>query len=150
LESRHLRYAVAELLRQVGLDETFLARRAITLSGGQRQRVAIARAMAPNPQVLICDEPVSALDVSIQAQILDLFTQLRAKTGVALLFISRDLAVVRQVCDRVLVMKDGAIVEDGDVGEVFAAPRHAYTQALLDALPSTRPPALTAHYQGVL
>jgi peptide/nickel transport system ATP-binding protein len=105
---------------------------------------SMSRAMAPNPEVLICDEPVSALDVSIQAQILDLFGQLGAQTGVALLFISHDLAVVRQVCDWVLVMKDGAIVETGDVGAVFAGPQHPHARALLAALPIRRPSTLTA------
>jgi peptide/nickel transport system ATP-binding protein len=126
---------VAELLGQVGLPESFGSRKPVSLSGGERQRVAIARALAVGPALLICDEPVSALDVSVQAQILNLFKAIRGRQDVGYLFISHDLAVVRQVVDRVYVMFEGLIVEEGDVDEVLDRPKHAYTASLIDSLP---------------
>lgn len=133
---RTARAGVVPLLERVGLAADLVDRYPGQLSGGQRQRVAIARALAPRPSLIICDEPVSALDVSVQAQVLDLLAGIRATDGTALLFISHDLGVMHHVADRVLVMRNGAVVESGSVGEVFHRPRHAYTRALLDAVPS--------------
>ena len=123
------------LLEQVGLSEQHLASAPLRLSGGQRQRVSIARALAPEPEVIVCDEPVSALDVSIQAQVLDLLTDLQDELGVSYLFISHDLGVIHHMSDRILVMKDGRVVESGSADEVFERPRDPYTQRLLTALP---------------
>ncbi|MFC4997976.1 dipeptide ABC transporter ATP-binding protein [Dactylosporangium cerinum] len=129
------RERTVRLLEQVGLTGAHLASSPLRLSGGQRQRVAIARALAPEPSVIVCDEPVSALDVSIQAQVLDLLTDLQDELGVSYLFISHDLGVIHHVSDRILVMKDGRVVEHGTATEVFERPQHPYTRQLLTAVP---------------
>jgi peptide/nickel transport system ATP-binding protein len=132
---RRCRPQVLDLLRRVGLDPDVARRRPRELSGGQRQRVAIARALAPEPALIVCDEPVSALDVSVQAQILDLLGDIQEQSGIAMVFISHDLGVIQHMSDRVLVMKDGAVVETGLVEDIFHRPAHPYTQSLLAALP---------------
>lgn len=129
---------VGELLDLVGLPRGFRRRRPIELSGGQRQRVAIARAIAPRPSVIVCDEPVSALDVSIQAQVLDLLVDLRDHLHVGYLFISHDLGVVHHISDRVLVMNEGRVVEHGHADDVLYRPREHYTQRLVSAVPRVR------------
>ncbi|CAO5257483.1 dipeptide ABC transporter ATP-binding protein [Frankia sp. AgKG'84/4] len=130
---RARRDRIVALLDQVGLSADLLRRHPRELSGGQRQRLAIARALAPSPEVLVCDEPVSALDLTVQAQILDLLAVLRHELGLALLFISHDIAVIRHVSDRVLVMKDGWVVESGEAEQVLERPAHPYTRQLLAA-----------------
>lgn len=127
------RRRVAEFLPLVGLEEEHLGRKPAQLSGGQRQRVAIAAALVQGSKLIVLDEPVSALDVTLQAQILRLLADLKEKLGLSYLFISHDLAVVYQLCDRVAVMTGGEIVEMGDVDELYDHPKHEYTKKLLDA-----------------
>jgi ABC-type oligopeptide transport system ATPase subunit len=129
---------VRDLFDRVGLSPTLAGRLPTHLSGGQRQRVGIAAALASEPELIIADEPVSALDMSVQAQILNLFMDLQRDLGVAALFITHDLAVVSHVSDRVAVMYHGEIVETGDTEAVMHHPQHAYTQALLAAIPRPR------------
>ncbi len=146
------RERVVQLLSDVGLDAALVGRYPHELSGGQKQRVSIARALAVRPELIVCDEAISALDVSIQAQVLNLLVDLRERFSLAYLFISHDLRVVRHVSHRVAVMYLGQIVETGTTRDVFAEPRHPYTRALLAAAPSLNPnqPTLPARARGEL
>jgi oligopeptide/dipeptide ABC transporter ATP-binding protein len=135
------RERVEELLRLVGLEARFARRYPHEFSGGQRQRIAIARALAVEPKLIICDEPVSALDVSIRSQILNLLRDLQDRLGLAYIFVSHDLAVVKHIADRVAVMNLGEIVETADTDALFASPRHPYSRALLSAIPVPNPRA---------
>jgi peptide/nickel transport system ATP-binding protein len=141
---------VANLVRQVGLRTEHLRRYPHAFSGGERQRIGIARALSVNPRVVICDEAVSALDVSVQAQILNLLRDLQEQFELTYLFIGHDLSVVRHICDRVAVMYAGRIVELGETRQVFEAPSHPYTSALLSAAPVFDPEARARHKRVIL
>ena len=127
------RRRIVDMLERVGLDDSYLERKPSQLSGGQRQRVSIAAALLMEPRFIVADEPVSALDVTIQAQILKLLAEMKAQFGLSYLFISHDMNVVYQLCDRVIVMRKGNVVEEGNIDQIFDQPKHSYTKELVEA-----------------
>jgi len=142
-DAARIRQRIATLLELVGLDVRTMQRYPHEFSGGQKQRIVIARALALSPKIVVCDEPVSALDVSVQAQIINLLKDIQERLGVSYLFVSHDLGVVRQISHRVMVMYMGKIVEEAPKVEFFARPMHPYSQALLSAIPRARPGAVS-------
>lgn len=139
LDGGQVRRRVGDMLERVGIERSAMSRYPSQFSGGQRQRIAIARALLPRPRLVICDEPVSALDLSVQAQVLNLLADLRDELGVAYLFISHDMGVVRHICDRAVVLQRGRVVETGSVTDVYEHPQHPYTQTLIAAAPVADP-----------
>ena len=139
LNKHQIQEKLNQVMDSIGLQQAHLNRYPHEFSGGQCQRIGIARAMIVNPQLLICDEPVSALDVSIQAQIINLLLDLKEQTQMSMIFISHDLNIVRQVSDRILVLYNGEIVESGNAEEVYQNPQHEYTKKLLDSIPLADP-----------
>ena len=136
---RALEERVAELMRAVGLDPTYMRRYPHQFSGGQRQRIGLARTLSLNPRLIVADEPVSALDVSIQAQVINLLGELKEELGLTMLFIAHDLAVVEHLCDRIAVMYVGKIAEIGQTDAILRRPLHPYTEALISAIPPASP-----------
>lgn len=144
------RERILELMSQVGLNSEHASRYAHEFSGGQRQRIGIARALALNPEFIVCDEPVSALDVSIQAQVINMFDELQEKMGLTYLFVAHDILVVRHISDRIAVMYLGKMVELADADEIYSHPLHPYTKSLMSAVPQPDPKVARANKRIVL